>query len=61
MDVLIAAATMDFEETLPATAPDSPIATTTAPMETASPAGSKCSATGGQEAKPKAPKKLLSK
>jgi hypothetical protein len=30
-------------------------------MEIASPAGSKCAANGGQEAKPKAPKKLLSK
>jgi hypothetical protein len=61
MDVPVAAATMDSEETLAATTPDSPIATTTVAMETASPAGSNHAATSGREAKPKAPKKLLSK
>jgi hypothetical protein len=35
MDVLVNVATMDFEETLAATAPHSPIGTTTTPMETA--------------------------
>jgi hypothetical protein len=59
MDVLVAAATMDFDGTLATTALDSPIATTTTPMETASPADSKHAATGGWEAKPKAPKNLL--
>jgi hypothetical protein len=61
MDLLVAAATMESEVTLPATAPDSPIATIRASMETASPAGSKRASNGGQEAKPKAPKKFLSK
>jgi hypothetical protein len=52
---------MDSKQTLAATAPDSPIATTTAPLETASPVDSKRATTSGQEAKPKVPKKLLSK
>jgi hypothetical protein len=41
MDVLVAAATMDSEETLAATAPNSPKAATIAPMEIASLAESK--------------------
>jgi hypothetical protein len=61
MDVHVAATTMDSEETLAAIAPHSPIATTTAPMEATSPAGSKHAATGGWEAKPKVFKKSLSK
>jgi hypothetical protein len=61
MDVLLAATAMDSLETLPATAPDIPIGTATAPMETASPAGSKRAATGGRKAKAEVPKKLLSK
>jgi hypothetical protein len=61
MDVLVAAVVMDSEETLRTTAPDMPIATATAPMETTSPAGLKRAATGGREAKTKVPKKVLSK
>ncbi|KAM0826851.1 hypothetical protein ACQ4PT_068587 [Festuca glaucescens] len=61
MVVLVTAATMDFEGTLAAAAPDSPIATTIAPIEAASPTESKCASTGGREAKPKAAKKLMSK
>jgi hypothetical protein len=59
MDVIVTAATMDSKGTL--AAPDFPIATTTASMETAYPAESKRAANGGREAKPKAPKKLSSK
>jgi hypothetical protein len=49
---------MDSEVTLAAAAA---LDSTIAPMEGASPAKSKRAATGGREAKPKAPKKLLSK
>jgi hypothetical protein len=62
MDALVAVDTMDFEGTLTAAAaPDSPIATTIAPMGVASPAEEKRAAIGGRDAKPKAVKKVLSK
>jgi hypothetical protein len=62
MDVHIAVATVEPEGTLaPTTALDSPISTTIAPMEAASPTEAKRAATGGRDAKPKAAKKVFSK
>jgi hypothetical protein len=61
MDVLVAAATMDSDETLATTTPHSLIAITTAPMEATSATGSKRAANNGRESKPKVVKKPLSK
>jgi hypothetical protein len=61
MDVLLSAATMNSEQTLAATVPNTAVASATASVETASSTCSKRAAIGGRETKTKVPKKSMSK